>query len=282
LTCLLPGLIVGVLTYLISRIAGRLNRPTLLFLGLVTLGLYALPFPISSDSVVDTRSTVLFFTSLLLLPALAWFTAAMLLASNASLALSAALLFVSWQHLYWIFAWDATTDPIGVILQIPVMWIALVAALLLVILLWNRRRWVGLTASALFLLAVVTVIQLAMRIDFRQITVKQADQVSQALERRFIAVGSYPLALEKLEPWYLWSVPEPMIIYGLDWCYEGGEDYFHLGYVTREHWSSPELDIRSHSSAGDDPDGSLDCSTQIAAMEARIPGLYSVVDEFDQ
>ncbi len=54
------------------------------------------------------------------------------------------------------------------------------------------------------------------------------------------------------------------MIYGLDWCYEGGEDYFHLGYVTREHWSSPELVIRSFSSAGDDPDGRLDCSLQIA------------------
>jgi hypothetical protein len=50
-----------------------------LILGLCILGLYTLPFPISSDSLVDARSTALFFTSLLLLPALAWFTAAMLL-----------------------------------------------------------------------------------------------------------------------------------------------------------------------------------------------------------
>jgi len=171
-----------------------------LILGLVTLGLYALPFPISSDSRRDTHSIALFFTSQLLLPALAWFSAAMLLVSNASLALSAALLFASLQHLYWIFAWDATTDAIGVILQIPVMWIAVGAALLLVLLLWGHRRWVGVSASALFLAVAIIVMQMAMRINFRQVTEIRAAQVSQALERRFNAVGSYPRTLEELGP----------------------------------------------------------------------------------
>jgi len=71
LTWLLPGLIVGLLAYLYSRNARKINRPLLLILGLVTLGLYALPFPISSDSQGDTHSIALFFTSLLRLPALA-------------------------------------------------------------------------------------------------------------------------------------------------------------------------------------------------------------------
>ncbi len=81
LTWLLPGLIVGLLAYLYSRNARKINRPLLLILGLVTLGLYAQPFPISSDSQGDTHSIALFFTSLLLLPALAWFSAALLVSN---------------------------------------------------------------------------------------------------------------------------------------------------------------------------------------------------------
>jgi len=151
-------------------------------------------------------------------------------------------------------------------------------ALMLALLLWKHSRRVGIAASALFLAAVIAVIHLAMRIDFRQVTEIRAAQVSQALERRFIAVGSYPHALEELEPWYLWAVPEPTIIYGLDWCYEGGEDYFHLGYVTREHWSSPKLIVRSYNSTGTLPYQHLDCSAQIAALDARTPGYFFVID----
>ncbi|OGO32793.1 MAG: hypothetical protein A2Z16_03690 [Chloroflexi bacterium RBG_16_54_18] len=311
LTCLLPGLIVCLLAYKLSRDAGRINLQLLVILGLVTLGLYALPFPLSSDSLGDASPIALFFTSLLLLPALAWFSAAMLLGTNllpgvnsknsaseeikkqpatgwarnryivTSLILSAALLLVSLHHLFWIFAWDATSDSIGVILLIPVMWIALGAALLLVLLLWRQRRVLGMTASVLFLAAVTVITQIAMHINFRQVTEERVRQVSQALERHFDALAGYPHELAELEPWYMWSVPVPMIIYDMDWCYEGGGNYFHLGYVTREHWSSPELIIRSYSSAGKDPDGLLDCSAQLMVLEARIPGLYSVIEDPD-
>ncbi len=213
----------------ISRTARKINRPLLLMLGLGHTGPVCPALSIFSDSLVDARSIALFFASLLLLPALAWFTAAMLLVSNllpggnsksssseeneiqpapekvrnrytlASLALSAALIFVSLQHLYWIFAWDATTDAIGMILQIPVMWIAVSADSAAGTAARRQRRWVGVVTSALFLAAVITVIQLAMRIDFRQVTEERADQVSQALERRFLRLAAIHLR------WRSWS-----------------------------------------------------------------------------
>ena len=110
----------------------------------------------------------------------------------------------------------------------------------------------------------------------------RASSRAHALGHRFTSVRTFPRQLEELVPWDVCSVPPPLIIFRLDWCYEGGEDYFHLGYVTREHWSSPKLIVRSFSSAGDDPDGSLDCSLQIAVLEVRIPGLNSVVEDLDR
>ena len=66
-----------------------------------------------------------------------------------------------------------------------------------------------------------------------------AAQVSQAVERYYAQEGRYPEKLQQLIPWYLLSVPEPVLINGLDWCYDGGADYFRLGYADREHWSAP-------------------------------------------
>jgi hypothetical protein len=63
----------------------------------------------------------------------------------------------------------------------------------------------GLAISALFRAALITVIQQAMRIDFKQLTDDRVS-VSQAVERRFIWLAVI-LIPEELEPWYLWSAP---------------------------------------------------------------------------
>lgn len=312
LTWLLVGLIAVLLAVVLRRNFQRFSRRLVVVLGCFTLGLYILPLPVSSEGLSSPWDITLFFTSLLVLPALAWFTSAMLLRSLlepaavsaktksgkpafvpaekkrsiwtglAILALVAALLAASLQHLYWIFTWDATNDPIGVLLQIPVIWLAASAALLLVLLLWNWRRWLGIGLAVLFVAAVSLVIQMAMRIDYRQLTEQRAADLTSALERRLISAGAFPESLDDLVPGYLWSIPPPLVIYGLDWCYEGSADYYHLGYLTRAHWSSPELLVRSYSSAGALPKAELDCSAQIAVLEARNPGLYSVFYDLDR
>lgn len=45
----------------------------------------------------------------------------------------------------------------------------------------------------------------------------------------------------RLTPGYVLSLPGPVIIYGQDWCHDGGDDYYRLGYVVCEHWSGPRL-----------------------------------------
>jgi hypothetical protein len=48
-------------------------------------------------------------------------------------------------------------------------------------------------------------------------------------------------------------VPEPVILYGQEWCYDAGDDYYRLGAVSRAHWSAPDLTGQLYSAKGDVP-----------------------------
>ena len=111
----------------------------------------------------------------------------------------------------------------------------------------------------------------AQRVDFRQLTEERAERVSQAIETTYTRKGSYPQDLQHLIPWYVLSLPGPVTIYGQDWCYDGGEDYYRLGYVYREHWSDPDLHGRIYRAKGKVPDLPGICAEEIAALEKRYP-----------
>ena len=64
------------------------------------------------------------------------------------------------------------------------------------------------------------------------------------------------------------------IIYGQDWCYDGGEDYYRLGYVYREHWSDPPTIGRIYKTKGEAPDLHDMCEEEIAALRNRYPYLF--------
>jgi hypothetical protein len=110
----------------------------------------------------------------------------------------------------------------------------------------------------------------AQRVDFRQLTEERAERVTQAIETYHAREGHYPQDLRQLTPWYVLSLPGPVIIYGQDWCYDGGEDYYRLGYVYREHWSDPRLIGRIYKTK-EAPDLPGICAEEIAALEERYP-----------
>ena len=75
----------------------------------------------------------------------------------------------------------------------------------------------------------------AQSVDFRQLTEERAERASQAIETYCAREGRYPQDLRQLTPGYVLSLPGPVTIYGQDWCFDGGDDYYRLGYVYREH-----------------------------------------------
>ncbi len=114
----------------------------------------------------------------------------------------------------------------------------------------------------------------AQQVDFRQLTEVRAEWVSQLVEVYYAREGRYPQNLRQVKPWYAASLPGPFIMYGQDWCYAAGGDYYLLGYVYREHWSSPELIRRTYKTAGEPPDPEGICAEEIEALIRRESFFY--------
>jgi hypothetical protein len=185
--------------------------------------------------------------------------------------LSALLLAKTLHHLYWFTVWDNTTDSLGYLLLLVPVLAALLSGVTLSITLSGRMKWAGFLYSLLILGLMIAVSARAQRVDFRQLTEERAERVTQAIETYHAREGHYPQDLRQLTPWYVLSLPGPVIIYGQDWCYDGGQDYYRLGYVYREHWSDPRLIGRIYKTKGEAPDLAGICAEEIAALEERYP-----------
>ena len=185
--------------------------------------------------------------------------------------LSALLLAKTLDKLYWLTVWDNTFDPLGYLwLIIPVL-AALVSCLVLTITLPGRAKAAGILYLVFTSALMIAVSARAQSVDFRQLTEERAERVTRAIESYHSKEGHYPQDLRQLIPWHILSLPEPVIIYGQDWCYDGGEDYYRLGYIYRQHWSDPRLIGQIYTTQGDMPDLGRMCEEQVVAMQERDP-----------
>ena len=185
--------------------------------------------------------------------------------------LSAILLATVLYNLYWFTVWDNTDDSLGYLwLIIPVL-AALFSSEILLITLPGRTK----VASILYLVIIpalmIAVSASAQLVDFRKLTVERAEQVNQSIETYYSQESRYPQDLQELTPGYVLSLPEPVIIYGQDWCYDGGDDYYRFGYVYREHWSDPRLIGQVYGTKGELPDLPRMCEGEVVALQERNP-----------
>jgi hypothetical protein len=187
------------------------------------------------------------------------------------LVLSALLLAKTLYNLYWLMVWEKTDDSFGYLwLVVPVL-AALFSGVTLSIALPGRTNLAGYLYSLLISALMIAVSARAQSVDFRQLTEERAGRVSQAIESYYAREGRYPQDLRQLTPWYVLSLPGPVIIYGQDWCYAGGDDYYRLGYVYREHWSDPRLIGRIYKTKGKAPDLYRMCEEEVIASQKRYP-----------
>jgi hypothetical protein len=190
-------------------------------------------------------------------------------AAVAALVLGALLLAKALHNLYWLTVWDGTTDGLGYLwLVFPVL-AALVSGVVLSIALPGKSKLVGPAYALLITAAVIAVSARAQRVDLSQLTEARAGRASRAIERYYAREGTYPPDLRQLIPRYVLSLPGPLIIYGQDWCYDGGADGYRLGYVYRAHWSDPRLIGRTYRATGNAPDPGPICDREIAALQER-------------
>lgn len=186
--------------------------------------------------------------------------------SLATLPLIALLVFLAGYQVMLASIWDVATDGLNglfLLLVVTVTGIAAAAALA-----WSRPgRWKA--AALVFAVVVSFSMQAAHRLgtydpDGRWgklptlVTEQRAEAINQALQRYHNQNGRYPDALADLTPRYLVYLPTPFIIPGQSWCYAGGPDYYRVGYVYRETFSSP-TSVRIHAAAGEPPGSAWEC-----------------------
>ncbi len=185
------------------------------------------------------------------------------------LALGSLLLAKALHNLYWFIVWDNTGDSVGYWwLTFPVSAV-LLSGVVLSIALPGRTKLAGPLYLLLVPALLIGVTACALRVDFGQLTEERAERISQALETYYAREGHYPQDLRQLVPRYLLSLPGPVVIYGQDWCYDGGEDYYRLGYVDREHWSAPVRYGRIYKAKGEALGLPDICAEELAALEER-------------
>ena len=80
-----------------------------------------------------------------------------------------------------------------------------------------------------------------------------------------------------MTPGYILSLPGPVILFGQDWCYEGGDDYYRLGAIYREHWSAPFITARVYASAGHPPEPSGICDEKLAETRSQYAAKFNAV-----
>ncbi len=284
--------------------ARRVNHSVWIYAGIFILPVLSLPASVFVN-ILPAHLSLLFGTpmvfTLLWMPSVALLIAALLLYSGLNLykesqnvgtvedggsqaqrkraSRAAAVVFVvgaillakALHNLYWLTVWDTTDDSLGYLwLVFPVV-IVLFSGVTLSITLPGRTKLAGFLYSLLIPALMVAVSASAQRVDFRQLTEERAKHVAQAIESYYAKEGHYPQDLRQLTPQYALSLPGPVILYGQDWCYDGGADYYRLGYVYREHWSDPRLSGRICATKGRVPDLDGMCEEQVIALQERYP-----------
>jgi hypothetical protein len=178
----------------------------------------------------------------------------------------------------WLWLWDGIEDGIRIYFMMMVSVIAAISGTLIIILTVSGwRRWAG----VIFAMVVIGSIYFAILTGFGlgeesgnyAVTEERALRIQESIEDYRTKNGNYPMELDDLVPGEMWRIPLPMIMPEQNWCYEAGVDYYRLGAVYREHWSSPYREVRVYASAGDVPDGTWECDEKLAEAIAQ-SGFY--------
>lgn len=171
---------------------------------------------------------------------------------------------------YWFMIWDSTTDGLGY-LWLPIPFLAILSSTIMLLITWPD----GIKVNALFYLLLIPILIVisshTQQADFHHLTESRAEKVSQKLDAYYAHEGHYPENLQTLFPRYFISIPRPVIIYEQNWCYDAGTDYYRIGYLSRDHWSSPNLFGQTFRVWGEVPGLPAICEQEAEALQKRYP-----------
>lgn len=175
-----------------------------------------------------------------------------------------ALLFLS---LYAVIRNEAVRNSLredpsnGAVLLWSTAWTAVLAAVSQA---WKRngkRLWAYAGLIALFAVLLSPAMLVPKELPY-QLTEQKAARLEGAIQEYHADQGAYPAALGELVPRYLLLIPEPVTYHTQVWCYDGGKDYFRLGYYDSEGYRYGDfasLFVKEFASAGTPPEGEIPC-----------------------
>jgi len=149
------------------------------------------------------------------------------------------------------------------------------AGVVLIISLPGRLRFAG----AIFMIVgtawIMAAYSLGWRFDPEQITQARAERITQAIESYDQQNGSYPDSLIALTPSYLPLLLGPLTGHDQVWCYQGGQNFYRLGYVWYQRYArpvhpSPHIEIKIFSSSGQPADQPWVCDQELQRFKPTI------------
>lgn len=192
------------------------------------------------------------------------------LATVIRLAVAVLLLLVIGDQIVTETVWVRAEDSLSV-MPIILFIVATAAAMLLA---WAVTGWRRLAALGFVLLVTLTVSyasNLGWRLSPTFSTEARAEKIERAIHRYYERQGHYPSRLANLMPFYLWRIPQPMIFRDQTWCYEGGDDYYRLGYVHQPGFGWHDISIRIHDAVGEPPEPSWPCNDALEKAKSQSP-----------
>jgi hypothetical protein len=102
-----------------------------------------------------------------------------------------------------------------------------------------------------------------------EITEQRSARVNQAIADFYLDNSRYPASLSELTSRYLLYLPPPIVVRQGDWCYQGGEDFYRLGYVSGQFtYFESDFFAETYAQAGEILPGSWNCDWMVAKYNA--------------
>jgi hypothetical protein len=135
----------------------------------------------------------------------------------------------------------------------------------------SLRGWRRLSGPA-FVLLVTGVATAALawgwNVSAFKLTGQRAARIDAAVGHFYQDNGGYPTDLAELTPRYLFYLPPPVVVRQGGWCYQGGADYYRLGYVSGQFtYFEADFQTEVYAQAGEPPSTRWKCEELVAKFE---------------
>ena len=174
--------------------------------------------------------------------------------------------------------WDRATDGLGAVFLGEVLFFTCLVAVM--VLAESKTAQERYTKSAVLFSTLLVVFILGACIiggsnSPPEITAARAARIDRAIQRYYQRHERYPADLYELVPGYLVYLPQPVIFRDQTWCYQGGEDFYRLGYVYQPGFGAPknQIAIRLSASSGQPLVPDWPCEDELEKKQLDAPSL---------